>query len=762
MAATVSANLIHYATDGLNKVFQHEQRKMLEIKNARAALEVELRRKAEMKKRIVEVRKRDQEKTELLEQVTRNNDRAYENLESRSRSLPVLVAEIDELSKEINTRTQDVKRAEEKTAANKESREIITNRMENDQSVAEEEMKTHLDALKVLKDQFTEKKNQAEKSIKDLNDKILELAEENGKIMEENGKSTAETEIKNRELENLKSNSNTLLNNLKQLESRQETLEKEIISLEEELATKQAKVEELSAENLTMEKNIQNCQNQIKDLFAEIQKLEAKLRDLSSDWLKKFELIQVEAKLEEIKHVEQQLLEKAAILTDAESQIAKKEEEYHQVHQMKEQMQTKLEEAKDKCSRGIETQRQIKELTYVLNKCEKAQDLQRRLDNVNETLISKGKLNDPKKEVVAKLRNEMSSLKEKLDQLDAPEEATDTDAIVLKSPDECYQEIINHHRDVDNSEAKIKQMEDNLAAKKVSDQKIKNELGRQHIEMIKPMKEKLNSQEKENLKVSKENEDMEKKCDRQSKAIENQKMDKEVTSILNKCSLRASDSTENENTKKMKVQAKTSTTAAPPTKAKSYSQVIEPEATTAAASKKSYKEYKPKCDSHTNIASPGTVAQLFQQLKGKVEKRTAATTASVDPYEDMDSDETPSVRKFFKASKAMTSSQSTTPKRVTFMGIPSPASSSSSIIAPSPASRKSKAAPSAGSVSAAKKSKTSTKTSPAKSSKPSATSGQSFSQPNQNTIKTYERKTKRTSKKLYSSDVLQGLMNESP
>lgn len=156
---------------------------------------------------------------------------------------------------------------------------------------------------------------------------------------------------------------------------------------------------------------------------------------------------------------------------------------------------------------------------------------------MNETLISKGKLNDPKKEVVAKLRNEMSSLKEKLDQLDAPEEATDTDAIVLKSPDECYQEIINHHRDVDNSEAKIKQMEDNLAAKKVSDQKIKNELGRQHIEMIKPMKEKLNSQEKENLKVSKENEDMEKKCDRQSKAIENQKMDKEVTSILNKVSI---------------------------------------------------------------------------------------------------------------------------------------------------------------------------------------------------------------------------------
>ena len=156
---------------------------------------------------------------------------------------------------------------------------------------------------------------------------------------------------------------------------------------------------------------------------------------------------------------------------------------------------------------------------------------------MNETLISKGKLNDPKKEVVAKLRNEMSSLKEKHDQLDldAPEEATDTDA--MKSPDECYQEIINHHRDVDNSEAKIKQMEDNLAAKKVSDQKIHNELGRQHIEMIKPMKEKLNSQEKENLKVSKENEEMEKKCDRQSKAIENQKMDKEVTSILNKVSI---------------------------------------------------------------------------------------------------------------------------------------------------------------------------------------------------------------------------------
>ena len=61
--------------------------------------------------------------------------------------------------------------------------------------------------------------------------------------------------------------------------------------------------------------------------------------------------------------------------------------------------------------------------------------------------------------------------------------------------------------------------------------------------------------------------------------------------------MRASDSTENENTKKMKVQAKTSATAAPPTKAKSYSQVIEPEATTTAASKKSYKEYKPKCDS---------------------------------------------------------------------------------------------------------------------------------------------------------------------
>ena len=368
MAATASANLLNHVADGLNNLFQFDQRRGLEIKNARAALEVEQKRKPEMKKRILEVRKRDHGLTEMLEQVTQNNNRGYENFDSMFRSLPMIVAEMDELSKEIDARTQDVKRAEEKTADDKKSREIITNRMENDQSEAEEEMKTHLDALNVLKDQFAEKKNQTDESIKDLKNKILELAEQNGKIMEENGNSMAETEIKNRELEKLKSNINTLLNDLNQMEGCLETFEKEIIALEEQLATKQTKVEDLSAETLTMEKNIQNCQGQIKDLFAEIQKLEAKLRELSSDWLKKFELIQVEAKLEEIKHIEQQLLGKAGVFKDAESQIAKKEEEYHQAHQMKEQMQTKLAEAKDKRTRGIEIQRQAKELTYILNK----------------------------------------------------------------------------------------------------------------------------------------------------------------------------------------------------------------------------------------------------------------------------------------------------------------------------------------------------------------------------------------------------------
>merc|ERR1711981_1516224 len=135
-----------------------------------------------------------------------------------------------------------------------------------------------------------------------------------------------------------------------------------------------------------------------------------------------------------------------------------------------------------------------------------------------------------------------------------------------------------------------------------------------------------------------------------------------------------------------------------------------------------------------------------------------ATAPMDDPYEDMDSDETPSVRKFFKASKAMTASQSTTPKRVSFAGLTSPASSTSSTYtrSPSPAAKKSKISTTSASVSAAKKPKTSMN------SNPTATSGQCFSQPNQETIKTYERKTKRAGKKLYSSDVLQGLMNESP
>ena len=129
----------------------------------------------------------------------------------------------------------------------------------------------------------------------------------------------------------------------------------------------------------------------------------------------------------------------------------------------------------------------------------------------------------------------------------------------------------------------------------------------------------------------------------------------------------------------------------------------------------------------------------------------------------MDTDETPSVRKFFKASKAMTASQATTPKRVSFAGLTSPASSTSSTYArsPSPAAKKSKISTTSASVSAAKKSKTSANLA-AMNSKPTATSGQCFSQPTQETIKTYERKTKRAGKKLYSSDVLQGLMNESP
>merc|ERR1719412_2163405 len=128
----------------------------------------------------------------MLEQEARNHDRAYGNFDSMLKNLPMFLAEMDELKKEIDTRTQNVKNAEEKTADDKKSREIITNRMENDQSDAEEEMKTHLDALKVLKDQFTEEKNQTEKSIRDLKNKILELAENHGKLMEENGNSTTE------------------------------------------------------------------------------------------------------------------------------------------------------------------------------------------------------------------------------------------------------------------------------------------------------------------------------------------------------------------------------------------------------------------------------------------------------------------------------------------------------------------------------------------------------------------------------------------
>ena len=157
---------------------------------------------------------------------------------------------------------------------------------------------------------------------------------------------------------------------------------------------------------------------------------------------------------------------------------------------------------------------------------------------MDEMLISKGELYDPKKEAVAKLRNEKSALKEKLD---APSEsAIDTDVNDLRTPDELCKVIVDRHRQVDDSEAKLKQMEDNLAAKKASDQKFKNELGRQHTGMIKPMNEKLESQKNENDKVSKENEEMKKKCEalkeRQSKVIENQKMAKEMTSILNKVS----------------------------------------------------------------------------------------------------------------------------------------------------------------------------------------------------------------------------------
>ena len=84
----------------------------------------------------------------------------------------------------------------------------------------------------------------------------------------------------------------------------------------------------------------------------------------------------------------------------------------------------------------------------------------------------------------------------------------------------------------------------------------------------------------------------------------------------------------------MKVQAKTNTAPAP-TKPKSNSKVIEPEATNVASPKKSYKEYSPSkeaqksykiyepmCDTHPTYASPGQLAQLFQQLKGKIDKRT--------------------------------------------------------------------------------------------------------------------------------------------
>ena len=85
--------------------------------------------------------------------------------------------------------------------------------------------------------------------------------------------------------------------------------------------------------------------------------------------------------------------------------------------------------------------------------------------------------------------------------------------------------------------------------------------------------------------------------------------------------MRTADPSKNENTKK--VQAKTNTVSAP-TKAKSNSKVYsdsDSEASSnAAVPKKSYKEYKSTSDKHTTDASPSKVAQLFQQLKGKVDK----------------------------------------------------------------------------------------------------------------------------------------------
>ena len=304
-------------------------------------------------------------------------------------------------------------------------------------------------------------------------------------------------------------------------------------------------------------------------------------------------------------------------------------------------------------------QSEIIEKQHIMQKIQNKEELQDKLNGIEQKLSSKNKTNEQKQHCLAELRNHIKNLKNQIALLDAPLEN-----VIFENIDELNGQVSEGQKQAEDLESKFQQIEASIVAKGISDQRFKNELQRQQKELVKPMMDKYNAKRLAIEKVTDDNKQMQEKCNTVKRDA---KFAKPSNATIAKLGTRKKDDKK-----------------AGPSKSDTM------------------KKLETKKD-----------AKKISNAKPKTTKKSGDT--EMDPYDDMDVDESikiaesPSVRKFFKNSKSMT------PKRVSF-------------VMPDSATKKSKL------------DKTPT--------------------PSQ-TPKTYGRPERRNSKKLYSADSFE-LLNESP
>ena len=280
--------------------------------------------------------------------------------------------------------------------------------------------------------------------------------------------------------------------------------------------------------------------------------------------------------------------------------------------------QTKSNELKEEAKR---MQSELIEKQHIMQKNLKKEELQDKLNGIEQKLSSINKTNEQKKHCLAELRNHIKNLKNQIASLDAPLEE-----VVVENIDELNERVSEGQKQVEDLESKYQQTEASIVAKGISDQRFKNELQRQQKELVKPMMDKYNAKRLAIDKITNDNKQMQQKCNTMKKDA---KFMKPSNATIAKLDTRKKDDKK-----------------AGPSKSDTMKKSV------AKKDAKKISNAKPKTTKKSNVTEmdPYVDSEL-----------------STDQYEDMDVDEsikiaeTPSVRKFFKSGKSMT------PKRVSFV-----------------------------------------------------------------------------------------------